>query len=399
MSVYANPKFIQNYEGRIMSIIIIVLKLLFCLDEATEFELSNLASAIQEYFPNKERKPFNFIKWLEYIEYRKLVLAETHFPTRYLKDDYRDPEKFIGFMNWVNERVVDDDKLPLDMELIKDQLGLIKNTVKYTPEKFNFSCTLTPYRDYVKQLLNSECNKRDNYFMDILATDFSSTSLEYLDQIGLYKDALLPNATLREKHGGKNDNFKIMNLYNHECARFRKLRSERREVKVTFARNDKNKKITSHDGPPIKKFKQDTEKIVENFEQLHQTRYKRNKTKLSKREVELAPNNLAENSENFNIDNVIYNPWERYWCNFQSIGEYTIDELNEFFNDLPRNFRTIFKECARIIEQTEKDLWTEYCLTEAYLSYVFNGKSGSRGSEKIIDTELKKLLQTAKKMW
>ncbi|KAI4462275.1 tata box-binding protein-associated factor rna polymerase i subunit b [Holotrichia oblita] len=396
MSVYDNPKFIPNYEARVMSFIIIVLKLLFCLDEATEFELSNLASAIEEYFPNKECKPFNFIKWLKHIEYRKLILAETHFPTQHLNDDYKDPGKFIGFMNWVNERVVDDEKLPLDMELIKDQLDLIKNTVKFTPDKFNYNCSLTPYRDYVKQLLNSE-SKGDNYFIDILSADFSSTSLEYLNQIESYKQALLPQAKLEVKHGGKNDNFKIMLLYNHESERFRKMRLEKREVKVTFARNDKNKKITNYDGPPIKKFKQDTEKFFENFEQLNQTRYKRNKTKLSKQKIELElPQNLVNN---LNIDNVIYNPSERYWCNFQSIGEFTIDELKEFFDDLPRNFRTIFKECARIIEQTEKDLWMEYCLTEAYLSLVFNPKNGRCGPEQVIDVELKKLIQKAKKMW
>ncbi|KRT79760.1 hypothetical protein AMK59_7137, partial [Oryctes borbonicus] len=264
MSLYSNTKAMPNYEGRVMSLIVFILKLLFCLDDSTEFELSNLAGAIEEHLPNKGHRTFNFLKWLTHIEYRKLVLEENHFPTQYLNDNYQNVENFIGFLNWMNEKVVDEVKLPLDMQIIQNQIGILRDTAKYSPERFSYKYSLTPFRDYVRQLVHLQCAEEKGYFNDLLCLDFSSDSLEYLNHIKKYKEILLPDVKLEHKHGGKNDNIKIMHLFNREGERFRMMRLEKKEVKVTFAKDGTNK-IVTHDLTSGKQFRPNPEQILINF--------------------------------------------------------------------------------------------------------------------------------------
>lgn len=403
MSVYHHPKSIPNYEARVMSFIIFVLKLFFSLDDATEFEFSKLAEAIDGNFNSGINKTFNIVEWLKHIEYRKLIIAEHHFPTKYLDDNYNSPDNFIKFMTWFKERIVDDDdKVPLDMRLISNQLETIKNSSDYVPERYNFPNSFTPFRDYVKHLIVTTTIMDDKYyFKDLLIKDFSSSSLNFLNNIESYKTYLLPNTELTYKHGGKNDDIKIINLYGRESERYKRIRAEKKEVKVTFAETDALKKITSHDRKPFEKFKRDTETILQNFEQQNSTIYKQNREKQKKNAINLdIPGYSAESLGHVDIDNVIYNPSERFWMFLQNISDFGVEETNEFFKTLPFSFMIVLRECARIIEQSLKDVYMEYCMVEAYLSYVFNVKTRKRYcGDKIVETELSRLVEKAKKMW
>ncbi|GJQ86862.1 hypothetical protein Trydic_g19530 [Trypoxylus dichotomus] len=400
LSIYGNAKTIPNYEGRVMSLIIFVLKLLFCLDDCTEFDLSNLADALEEHLPIKGQRRFNFMTWLKHIEYRKLVLHENHFPTQYLNDNYQNTESFVGFLNWVNEKVVGGEKLPLDMGMIKKQIDVLKDTANYSAEKFTFKYNLTPFRNYTRQLVHSQRMEQRGYFEDLLSLDFSLDTLEYLHHVKTYKEVLLPNVELEYKHGGKNDDIKFVHLFNKEGERFRIMRREKKEVKVTFAKTDLHKKIVKHDPVTGKRFRKDPQQILENFINQHGNTYDKNKSKQSKDAPLLGiPDDLPDNLDDLNIDNVVYNSWERVWSNFQNISTFNTEETKEFFDSLPINFRLLFRECARVIEQHEKDLWVEYCLTDAYLSFVFNRKTLIWRGETVVDSELKKLVENAKKTW
>lgn len=393
-------KTVPNYEARAMSFIIFVLKLLFCLDDATELEISKLADVIDKSYHKNENKTFSFCKWLRHIEYRKLILDEFHFPTKYLNDDFTNPGKLIGFRTWFNERMVDEEKLALDMQLIKKQLELIKDSSNYVPEKFSYKYTLTPFRDYTKRLVNLELLNEQNYFTDLLSVNFSKTSVEFLNHMESYKESLLPGSKFTYKHGGKQDDIKLVCLYNRECERFRTMRVERKDVKVTFATNDKRKKIKKHDRVPLEKFKACSELILKNFEKTNGKIYRRNKLKLSQKRIKLEiPENFPTDSEHFQLDDCIYNPSERFWLNMQDTVDFNTEEMKEFLEGFPQSFQLVLKECARIIEQSEKDLYMEYNLVEAYLCYVFDIKAGKYYQKKVVDDYLKKALDRAKKMW
>uniref|UniRef100_A0A1B6MFL8 TATA box-binding protein-associated factor RNA polymerase I subunit B n=1 Tax=Graphocephala atropunctata TaxID=36148 RepID=A0A1B6MFL8_9HEMI len=71
-------------EVQVMSAIVVVLKLLFSLDDCTEFRLSHTASHINRVASEEResRQQFVFSEWMQYVECRKAVLSCHHLPTR-----------------------------------------------------------------------------------------------------------------------------------------------------------------------------------------------------------------------------------------------------------------------------------------------------------------------------
>lgn len=98
--------------------------------------------------------------------------------------------------------------------------------------------------------------------------------------------------------------------------------------------------------------------------------------------------------------NIHYYPYERYWLRSQDVTFTSKERFDEFFKKFPYSFRLLFSECARIIEQPEKDLFIDYNNVEIYLSYIAKyTKHQHYRTNSYFDDDLRKMIQKAKVQW
>ncbi|KAL0116007.1 hypothetical protein PUN28_011105 [Cardiocondyla obscurior] len=199
--------YIPNYEGRAMAFIIVVLKTLLCLDGITENELSNVAEKINSAISDEglcDIKLFNFREWQRYIECRKAVLINAHYPTK-LKYNSNLPDVnslYIRFLESVGSKS-DREKpeiitykhlIPRDIAgAMKECITSINEIDLPLNEVNEFSPTLTPSHSYLQQLLEHPLYDLPS----MLRKDYSLTKSGYLTKPkSIYKLALQYNIQL-----------------------------------------------------------------------------------------------------------------------------------------------------------------------------------------------------------
>lgn len=98
MPYQKDSSLIPNYEGRAMAFIIFALKLLFGLDDYREEEMSNAARNVNEALKtnNKKERLFVYKDWMNFIEYRQVVLEKFYYPTLF-HPDYSNDKPFLAF--------------------------------------------------------------------------------------------------------------------------------------------------------------------------------------------------------------------------------------------------------------------------------------------------------------
>ncbi|XP_047351708.1 TATA box-binding protein-associated factor RNA polymerase I subunit B [Vespa velutina] len=189
--------YIPNYEARAMAFIIVVLKVLFGLDGITE----NIISKTAEHINNVARKRdvldtklFSFCEWQRYIECRKNILVNNHFPTK-LKYNPSIPLKnnmYFKFLEFIKSKKDGEAPeitnykhlFPRDLSDAMKRCFEKLNQDNITSEDMTiFTPSLTPFHSYLQQLYDNASNE----FPDILKTDFYVTKVGYMTHVKDFK--------------------------------------------------------------------------------------------------------------------------------------------------------------------------------------------------------------------
>ncbi|XP_022918397.2 TATA box-binding protein-associated factor RNA polymerase I subunit B [Onthophagus taurus] len=398
---YTFTSSLPNYEGRAVGFIIFLLKILFGLDDSTEYEMSKLASTINLHLRSNHRKMFNFHEWLLYIKYRHFIVCQNNFPASYNENWHDETKIFVKHLEKYAEKheLVKEDAP--DIEIFKRLLYKLDQVWEDFDDGVDYKPTLTPYRDYINALLKNERNDC-NYNEDILRLDCSNMSLEYIFYDELYLNNIFPNVKIIRNSGGKNNDMQLIYLFD-TYKRYRANCSERRNLyNVTLLSEQnpvkfKNFFITSNADSDIKP---NSKQILENYDHTIVSKVKKNFKRRQKLFQNVDENLvIAEKSDVNCKEYVLYEPSERVCVNLQNVTLYTEEDWEKFYQKFSLSFRTILAECARITEQTTKDVYLEYAKIEIYLSHVLDVGNDRFYDEKIVNNELKKNIEHTKKSW
>ncbi|XP_043500870.1 TATA box-binding protein-associated factor RNA polymerase I subunit B isoform X2 [Polistes fuscatus] len=184
---------IPNYEARAMAFIIVVLKVLFGLDGITECTISKIAERINIVGRKQnvlDKKLFSFCEWQRYIECRKNILVNKHYPTK-LKYDPTLPlsnNMYLNFLEFIKSKKDGENPeiinykhlLPRDLsDAMKRCFEKLNQDNKPSEDVTIFNPSLTPLYSYLQQLWENSSNK----IPDILKTDFYETKVGYMTHI------------------------------------------------------------------------------------------------------------------------------------------------------------------------------------------------------------------------
>ncbi|RZC35899.1 TATA box-binding protein-associated factor RNA polymerase I subunit B, partial [Asbolus verrucosus] len=351
---------VPNYEGRVLSIILFVVKLLFGLDDVTEFHLANYAHILNQSAAVKP-KMFSVVKWLKYIEYRNLVLSNNHFPTSFDSDDIKNVDLALGF------------------------IGRKKYPEK--PQTKEFPVTLTPFLDYTNEL------PKEN-FLSILSEDYTNDSLIHMLRPNQFLKVVNKGVNPEIVNGGANEDWNIEKVKCSEQDNKREMKERRKFVTVELTLDHESVNDASPEETQV-----DADIFKETFRIVNESIFRRNSKRLEERLSSITDLNLKKIYKDIHSleedYSKHYNPYERFWLRSQMrIETLSQQDCQKLFEKFPYNFRLLFKECQRIAQQTQQDLLVEYQLTELYLVYLANYKA-EKTTRKVKDKTIAKFLERA----
>ncbi|EFA09467.1 hypothetical protein TcasGA2_TC010961 [Tribolium castaneum] len=348
---------IPNYEGRVLSVILFVLKLLFGLDDVTEFHLANYSNILN----NSEAvrpKMFNIIDWLKYIEYRDLVMNNQHFPTSF-HDENNFNNVNLALSALGRKDYSASAKPNSTSDNYKQLFEKLKNYLD-VPDFIEFPVTFTPFLDYAKQLPKSD-------YLEILSRDFSSDSLAHvLKPIKFLQLVNEPEVV----NGGANEDWVVEKLTCFKEEQHREKLNRRKLVTVKLSFDTKVK-------PTKETLCEDATKLKTHFQEANERHFKRNLRQLNYKNYLVVDYDLKQIEADLesSADSYPrhYNPYERFWMRSRiGIEDMSHEQCRDFVKKFPYNFRLVFKECRRIAEQNDQEFLVEYNFTELYLIHMAN---------------------------
>ncbi|KAL3274544.1 hypothetical protein HHI36_015926 [Cryptolaemus montrouzieri] len=385
MEVMNNMKTIPNYEGRALSLILFQIKLYFGIDGKTERYLSDCAKSLN----NNSKLPFetfDFMKWMQYLDYRNYVLKKLHFPSQFFSEKQLKHShlfvKFVLFKNPDYELSDPHRKYNKNADDCRQLLMKLKENQEEVEEPTNFPPSFNPSVDYTTKLLNqrhvSEIEKQ------ILGKSFSDCSIDFIKNPIEYFPLLYEGKKVKIQLGGANENIKMVKLINSETAASNKLK-EGRKLEVIRIKKSTGKSETA---PIISKNISPTPEKFDNYPMEHED---------SKKLVDIQGDVSKDESVAIH-----YKFDECFWVNTNcNLGQLSKINFEEHLRSYPSNFQFLLKEMARISEQSVQDFLCEYSLTEIYLLYVAKFQENVNVNLKTIDSDksMKKLVRKAKKNW
>lgn len=361
-----------NYEGRAISFILYVLKLLFKLDGKTEEEISRTSENLNEKCGTNI---FVWTEWVKFIETRKIILKQCHFPTSILMDPDGENSSHL-YLEYVHTM-----KSKMPHELLNNSEGHIYSKMKsilidlkklHVPEikknqqSFLFNASLQPSKDYLENLLNiqPEC---------IVIPDYMSVEHTERDVSCFIK----PNS-FRNKLHSKGIDLSINTISNKNLKTteffFNELKSQRiYELQVPsfykFEFQDDNSSSNEsaaidHKEPKTKKFfrekclfSNETEKLLKKSE--------------SNIFDDLTDDELPSELNTDGLEKIPFNMTNfEYWTYMGNMRKVTAEQFSDIENKFPLSFAWVFNECSRFLQMDNRDVYHELLVTENYFSFV-----------------------------
>ncbi|XP_018578368.1 TATA box-binding protein-associated factor RNA polymerase I subunit B isoform X2 [Anoplophora glabripennis] len=359
LSFNNKSKIIPNYEGRVMSIILFTLKLLYGLDGVTEWEMSKYAQSVNK---------------LNYMESSSEI----------------DSDKFLSYFDSQGIKLDENVKLTKEMAGYKELLTKIVENQDSNYNDIKFMPTLTPYLEYSRLL------KSPN-----LSQSFHDNSLDYLLRPNKYLH-LVSGGNLQLKHGGANDDWRI-----EELKTYRKMkllsRKSLRLIPVEISKDDTEENIDEAvcSKPKVSK-KNDPLYVQELYHECRKHVFQKNETYVNRISKHVKLDNEIENVKKSDCYNAHYIPYERYWLYLQ-MHTHCINktDFGTFFNKHTDTFKLVFNECARIIEQTAQEFLHEFQYSELFLvfSATYGESNNLQQKRQLLDSNLKYYVNSAKMHW
>ncbi|KAL6427148.1 hypothetical protein ACFW04_008650 [Cataglyphis niger] len=402
---------IPNYEGRAMAFIIVVLKTLLSLDGITEYEISNFADKINNVINEQgisDTKLFNFREWQRYIECRKAVLANAHYPIK-LKYNLHIPDAnslYIKFLETIitHKHLILRELIHAMKQCITD-ISCIDLSIKMN----EFSPSLMAHHSYLQQLLEHPLydlpnitdylhkkmtcrlkidGKKRQYYDNIRNSVIKDLPLASSDEF-IFNETLpngklaIPNTNDNEnENNDDNDICYLKHIVPEETALL--LSKFCKEYDINLSRTKKKKqkrKLFRNTRGKFVKENFKIENMLPNISDILSLSINASIfNDLMKNEIEYdADDQLENNCKKPIIDDTVFTfddnalrllrSFKDYWmyhCNFSRVKTKNFELFEEM---LPRSFRWLLDECEDIIEMSAEDLYEEVCLVEAYYAY------------------------------
>ncbi|XP_017769592.1 PREDICTED: TATA box-binding protein-associated factor RNA polymerase I subunit B [Nicrophorus vespilloides] len=332
----SRPRFNGNskdYEARAMCFIVFTLKMLFSFDSITEYKFSEFADLLDD-----KCKMFNIIKWLEFIKCRRKLLAMYHLPTQLAKstDDINHnnliemlescpPVKANTTKTWEQSKMLS------IIETLKSQINRKRRSPKFEP-------TLTPLQHYTEQILDTG-NVDETYLLNVLQQDFTWFSLDYLTNTEKY-------AKVKLNMRNANDNIEFVPIL---------------VKRVPPTRATVDCMIVDGETPQGQDFRFLNKKPLV-------AKIKKNRSAYYMPEMDKM---IGKDAESFPSYKEHYAPEKRFWLLLGHKIDQKESLAEEYFKNLPYNFRTILEECASMLQTTLSNFCQEYVYFESYICYSF----------------------------
>lgn len=405
-----------NYEGRAISFILYMLKLIFKLDGKTEEEISTTSENLNE---NCGTNIFVWTEWVKFIETRTVILKQCHFPTSILLEPDGEKSSHL-YLEYVNTM-----KSKMSHELLNNNEGHIYSSMKsilidlkklHIPDikknqhSFFFNASLQPSKDYLDNLLNIQPES-------IVIPDYMSVEHTERDLSCFIK----PNS-FRNKFHSKGIDLSISPISN-----------ENLQTTEFFLNELKSQRIHDLQVPSFYKFVFDDENSSSNgsaaIDNKEEGRPKKKKffreTCLFSNQTEKVLNSsetnifddLSDDEEpnELNTDCLEKIPFNmtnfEYWTHMGNMKRVTAEHFIDIEKKFPLSFAWVFNECSRFLQIDNRDLYHELLVTENYFSFVLKpfekdqkdllfqyrrgNVKGCRGRSTVCRESIKKL----KNMW
>lgn len=361
MNVSEKSILIPNYEARALSLILFNVKLLFSMDGKTERYLSDHADTLNEI--NSDLKMFNFMEWLQYIDYRNHALNKHHFPTNFASD--KQIEYCSSFVKFLISKNPDYEKEEIDKKKnvtgqeCRRILQKLKDRQSPIEEESYFQASRNPSIDYIKSLLNNSYINGEE--KKILSKNFRECSFKFISNPSKYINFLNEGREIEIKLGGANTNLYQHKIINMDNERTIKLKEDR---KISVVHLGSTSKHTSDEKKTSYDLHDSSSGYIKKFEEYHE--FSCRVKDIEKQFNFLKPCGAECKEKSFDF----FLPHEKYWINTHfNLGLLSKEVFDEHLSTYPYNFQFILKELARMVEQSEQELLEEFSSTEIYLLY------------------------------
>lgn len=191
---------VPNYEGQAMAYIILILKLIFGLDDYSEYIVServNILNAEFEKIDDNHMPIFSWKNWSEFIVYRNLIISQKHFPTSSKLGLNTNSQMFVNFWNKLKcaEEFDDSESAQLITVMKKIFTDLKRLQNDSADNTIVFEPSLTPFRDHFNLIIGicQDINIPKNIICNHSESDFSffvngsKNNIHFLDKNVLLK--------------------------------------------------------------------------------------------------------------------------------------------------------------------------------------------------------------------
>lgn len=398
-----------NYEGRAMSYVLFVIKILFGLDGQRETIISDSARKVNQIFVEQDIVLFVVDDWLEYLRLRQIFLCKHHPPSSISanKSKEHNPEKYLKHLKTVYEnkaelntgkrRAQTSYKILVAkvFELLQSMKGGKFGSDHATYEdQLHFPSSLTPSKDYMREIVKSVLNSDSNTkAVDrLLRCDFTKSHLKIFHQcpeslkelkIHLFDKYNLV-FKLREI-GLDPKNLYIIKISKSEPRIWSKLTTK---YSLEFCEEKEWKKLRKVPKTCLPK-RETTTNLAYEFHKSKFRTYEKSNFQDTKDEDVTPDVELKVTNFDHWIQSVTC---LTYACPFKT------EDYEQLQNFMPVNFKFLLEECARVIEQDPKYLLLEFMKLEKKFIYDFNPEFGNFEKDKI-DKNYKVLGPTFKYLW
>lgn len=372
-----------NYEGRAISYIIFLLKLLFKLDGKAEEEISRTAEILNT---NYGTNIFVWSQWVKFIETRNIILKQCHFPTSILLEPDSENSSHL-YLEYVNTM-----KSKMSQELTNNNEGQIyskmksmlielkklhKQDIKKTKPSYIFKASLQPSKDYLDNLLQIQ----PEYVVipDYMSVNHFERDLSCYIKPNSFRNKLLSQSIDLSIYTISNANLQMADFFFNEAKIKRVVElkvpvfykfiieadrdgSQLHNTSKTESESDSDegiyeppKKTVSTRG--IKLFSNQTNEPLTNYESKLFDDF-------SDDEEPIESNTDCLSKIPFNITNF------EYWTYMGNMNYLNFDQFSDVEFQFPLSFAWLLNECSRSLQMDNRDLYHELLVTENYFCYV-----------------------------
>ncbi|XP_066249022.1 TATA box-binding protein-associated factor RNA polymerase I subunit B [Euwallacea similis] len=388
MPIKKKAKALPNYEGRAMSFIIFILKLLFGFDGKTEKKFSEYAQLL-----NDGNKPmFDVLKWLQFIGYRRTVLQKCHLPTALRDGSEVDSDLFLSYLT--NQKVQFKGSNRTIQNEVKDYLQVFEKLLEDGVEGASpiFEPSPTPFRHHT-QVLTEQCEKLSAN-KEILLKSFEENSLEFLLKPLEYLNSV---GCLQVKNSGANDDIithEFLHLYKAGRGAYN---VGKKVAPVRICSDSQGDKYIAEYLDSLNKSSLKTTNIkvlLENWKEVNTKAFKYNHAVLYGDQLKPLKEEQSYPQH--------YHPFERYWMNVALNPKtyyFSKGDMEVLNRTMPPYFKMVLAEASRIVEQENNFFYGEFLATEIFLTSFEGYDSGKAKAKSKGVIELRTLLKIIRDQW